>query len=95
LGTYATLVEKSFGIKVTKGAYWLARTGELTDLVDLTPYTERKLASTVTGFKRAVENQIFMPNPGFMCGTCSVNKACYAVNGADSHLYPELLVEEN
>lgn len=96
LGTYAILVEKTYGIKVTKGAYWMARTGELTPLIDLTHHTEARLASHINGFKRAIENQIFLPNIGFMCGTCSVNKACFAVNGADSHLYPELsLTEEN
>jgi len=95
LGTYAILVEKTFGVKVTKGAYWMSRTGELTPLIDLTHHTEARLASHINGFKRAIENKIFLPNPGFMCGTCSVNKACFAVNGPDSHLYPELLVEEN
>ena len=94
LGTYATLVEKIFGIRPIKGAYWMARTGELTDPVDLSHYTESKLGVQLNGFKKAVENKIFLPNPGFMCGTCSVNKACYAVNGQESHLYPELSESE-
>jgi putative RecB family exonuclease len=94
LGIYATLVDKIFGIRPTKGAYWMSRTGELTEPVDLSHYTESKLGAHLNGFKKAVENNIFLPNPGFMCGTCSVNKACYAVNGADSHLYPELTESE-
>jgi hypothetical protein len=48
------------------------------------------LASQVKGFKIAVDNNIFIPQPGFLCGTCSVNHACYAVKGKDAHLYPEL-----
>lgn len=90
LGTYATLVEKAFGVRPTKGAYWMARTGELTTPIDLSHYTEARLATQVKSFKRAVENNIFIPNPGFLCGTCSVNQACYAVNGSQSHLYPEI-----
>jgi hypothetical protein len=95
LGTYATLVEKTFGIRPSKGAYWMARTGELSDLFDLSHYTEQRLGVQVAGFKVAVENNIFIPNPGFMCGTCSVNAACYAVNGKDSHKYPELTGSED
>ena len=94
LGTYATLVEKLFGVRPTKGAYWMARTGELSNPVDLSHYTESRLGVQLNGFKKAVENNIFIPNPGFMCGTCSVNRACYAVNGQDSHLYPELTESE-
>jgi hypothetical protein len=94
LGTYATLVEKSFGIRPVKGAYWMARTGELSEPYDLSHYTEQRLGVQVAGFKTAVENNIFIPNPGFMCGTCSVNAACYAVNGKDSHKYPELTGSE-
>lgn len=90
LGTYAILTEKIMGIRPTKGAYWMARTGELTEPVELAHYTENRLATHVKGFKVAVDNNIFIPQPGFMCGTCSVNHACYAVNGKNSHLYPEL-----
>jgi CRISPR/Cas system-associated exonuclease Cas4 (RecB family) len=94
LGTYAILVEKAFGIRPTKGAYWMARTGDLSIPADLSHYTESRLGTQVKSFKLAVENNIFIPNTGFMCGTCSVNHACYAVNGKDSHLYPELTESE-
>ncbi len=90
LGTYAILTEKTMGIRPVKGAYWMARTGELTEPVELDHYTENRLATHVKGFKIAVDNNIFIPQPGFMCGTCSVNHACYAVKGKNSHLYPEL-----
>ena len=90
LGTYAILVEKTMGIRPVKGAYWMARTGELTEPVELDHYTESRLATHVKGFNIAVDNNIFIPQPGFMCGTCSVNHACYAVKGKNSHLYPEL-----
>lgn len=90
LGTYAILTEKTMGIRPVKGAYWMARTGEMTEPVELDHYTENRLATHVKGFKIAVDNNIFIPQPGFMCGTCSVNHACYAVKGQNSHLYPEL-----
>ena len=94
LGIYAILVEKILGVRPTKGAYFLARTGELTPPVPLDMYTENRFGSWLNKFKLAVENDIFIPAPGFMCGTCSVNTACYAVNGKDSHLYPEITIGE-
>lgn len=94
LGIYAIMVEKVFGIRPVKGAYWMARTGELTLPVDLSSYTESRVGSSFGAFKKAVEASIFIPAPGFMCGTCSVNAACYAVNGKDSHMYPELTESE-
>ncbi len=90
LGTYAMMCEKVLGIRPTKGAYYMARTGEITEPVSLDHYTESRLASHAKGFKIAVDNNIFIPQPGFMCGTCSVSHACYAVNGKESYKYPEL-----
>ena len=90
LGTYAIMCEKVMGVRPTKGAYFMARTGELTPPVDLSHYTENRLGSHLRGFKIAIDNNIFIPQPGFMCGTCSVNHACYAVKGIESHKYPEL-----
>lgn len=90
LGTYAIMCEKAMGIRPTKGAYFMARTGELSTPVDLDHYTQKRLATWVKGFKIAIDNNIFIPQPGFMCGTCSVNHACYAVKGSESHKYPEI-----
>jgi len=95
LGIYAILVEKTFGVRPALGSYFMARTGELTQPANLDRYTEARLGSWAKGFEIAMENKIFIPSVGFMCGTCSVNSACYAVGGKDSHLYPEILIGEN
>jgi hypothetical protein len=94
LGIYAVLVEKTFGVRPELGSYFMARTGELTTPVSLDRYTESRLGNQVKGFEIAVVNNIFIPAPGFMCGTCSVNSSCYAVGGKDSHLYPEVNIGE-
>jgi hypothetical protein len=94
LGIYAVLVEKTFGVRPELGSYFMARTGELTTPVALDRYTESRLGNQVKGFELAVINNIFIPAPGFMCGTCSVNSSCYAVGGKDSHLYPEVNIGE-
>jgi CRISPR/Cas system-associated exonuclease Cas4 (RecB family) len=94
LGIYAVLVEKTFGVRPELGSYFMARTGELTTPVSLDRYTESRLGNQVKGFELAVINNIFIPAPGFMCGTCSVNSSCYAVGGKDSHLYPEVNIGE-
>jgi PD-(D/E)XK nuclease superfamily len=95
LGIYSILVEKTFGVRPSLGSYFMARTGELTTPQSLDRYTEARLGSWAKGFELAMENKIFIPSVGFMCGTCSVNAACYAVGGKDSHLYPEILIGEN
>jgi CRISPR/Cas system-associated exonuclease Cas4 (RecB family) len=95
LGIYAILSEKVLGVRPTWGAYFLARSGELTTPVDLTNYTENRLGSWMKSFTLAVENKIFIPAPGFMCSTCAVNRACYVVNGEESYKYPELNLEES
>ena len=92
LGIYAILVEKTFGVRPTKGAYYMARTGELSTPVTLDHYTENRLGSWVKSFELAIENNIFIPAPGMMCGTCAVASACYAVNGKESHHYPEISI---
>lgn len=94
MGIYAIMVDKMFGVRPSLGAYFMARTGELTEPRNLDHYTEARLASWVKGFELAVTNNIFIPQAGFMCGTCSVKDACYAVKGKDSHLYPEIQVGE-
>ena len=94
LGIYAILVEKTFGVRPSLGSYFMARTGELTQPQSLDRYTEARLGSWAKGFELAMENKIFIPSVGFMCGSCSVNNACYAVGGKDSHLYPEITIGE-
>jgi hypothetical protein len=94
LGIYAILVEKTFGVRPQLGSYFMVRTGELTPPVALDRFTEERLGNWVKGFEIAVTNKIFIPAPGFMCGTCPVNSSCYAVGGKDSHLYPEIPIGE-
>ena len=95
LGIYAILVEKTIGVRPALGSYFMARTGELTAPQSLDRYTEARLGSWAKGFELAMENKIFIPQVSTMCGTCSVNAACYAVGGKDSHLYPEISIGEN
>jgi putative RecB family exonuclease len=95
LGIYAILVEKTIGVRPSLGSYFMARTGELTAPQSLDRYTEARLGSWAKGFELAMENKIFIPQVSTMCGTCSVNAACYAVGGKDSHLYPEITIGEN
>jgi putative RecB family exonuclease len=94
LGIYAILVEKAFGVRPSLGSYFMVRTGELTMPVSLDKYTEARLGSWAKGFEIAMDNKIFIPQVTSMCGTCSVNSACYAVGGKDSHLYPEITIGE-
>lgn len=95
LGIYAIMVEKTFGIRPQLGSYFMARTGELMEPTNLDHFTENRFGQWVKGFEVAVTNNVFIPSVGFMCGTCSVRDACYAVKGKDSHLYPEIQVGDS
>jgi hypothetical protein len=55
LGTYAIMCEKVMGVRPTKGAYFMVRTGELTPPVNLDHYTENRLGSHLRGFKIAID----------------------------------------
>lgn len=78
LGVYATAMEKQYGIRPKWGAYYMTRKGEMTPMVDLSHYTEEKLARWFRSFKRAVESDIFVPHVTSMCSGCGVREACYA-----------------
>jgi len=90
MGIYAVLVEKQFGLRPTGGAYWMSRSGELTEQYDLSHFTESRLASWAKNFEKAVLHDLYIPSPGMMCGTCGVRDACYIVKGKDSYKYPEI-----
>ena len=76
LGLYSVLLERLFKRPVTWGAYYMARKGGLTEMHDLSRFTEENLAYQFETLDRAIEAQIFIPHVTPMCSTCSVNRYC-------------------
>lgn len=82
LGLYASSIEKQFGIRPTAGYYYDARKAQTVLTSKLERWTPALFTELFRQFAVAVENQIFLPNVGMSCPSCSVKDYCYA-NGGD------------
>ena len=87
LGVYATGVELAYDMRPDAGGYWMARKPEAMSPVSLDGYGQRYLAHQQRQFLRGVEQEVFLPKPSNLCGSCSVRDSCYARGGRLSHLY--------
>lgn len=78
LGLYATLVEKTFGVRPSYGAYWMARKGDNLPLIPLDKYDEAYLATIYDSVKRSIGRKEFPPAGALQgeCQRCSVAHAC-------------------
>ena len=76
LGFYAAGLELMFGVRPHLGAYWMARKGGLTPLVDLDRYTPEFIGKMLDKFNLAVEHEIFLPHATSLCGSCGVRPLC-------------------
>ena len=90
LGLYASSIEKQFGVRPTQGYYYDARKAQtvLTDKLDR--WTPELFEELFRQFGIGVENQIFLPNVGMSCSTCSVKDYCYANGGEMSEMLDPL-----
>jgi hypothetical protein len=89
LGVYRLGIYLKYGVWVDHGAYWMARKGELSDIVDLTRYDPRTLNLWFDALKRALENRVFLPHVTSMCRACGLNRYCLAYGGTQSHRDPD------
>lgn len=90
LGLYAAALRLNGGPDISKGAFFMTRTGELTDFYDLSKYTDEYFIPIFKGLKMGIDNGIFIPNPGEACFTCDVAEACYTRGGIDAWKYDTL-----
>lgn len=87
LGFYACGMELAGLPRPSYGAYWMARKGELTQLVNLDHYTVAGITDELDQFNRALEAEVFLPKRGNHCNSCGVKFACAAMNGEQAHLF--------
>lgn len=78
LGIYKLAVEKIFGWKVVGASFFYAKDSKVVGLTarDLARYDEPYLTQLFTSLDAAVENKIYIPNPGGHCTMCPVKKFC-------------------
>ncbi|MEU9871119.1 PD-(D/E)XK nuclease family protein [Actinomadura sp. NPDC048021] len=75
LATYGVALEELTGEKVPWGAYWDCRNNELVTK-ELTNYPREVVGEWYRRFHEGRKNDIYLPNPGESCFTCTVRPAC-------------------
>jgi len=80
LAFYAAGMEEVLGIRPKWGGYWMARSGIVSELVDLDIYPKEMIVDIVTKFDTARRAEIFLPNFGH-CIMCNFKDKCKYKNG--------------
>jgi putative RecB family exonuclease len=81
LGLYATSVEKQFGLRPAAGFYYNARAGVFEQAPHFDNWTYPLFTELFRQFELSVQNEVFLPNLGMMCKSCSVSDYCHANGG--------------
>ena len=76
LGFYKIGLQKTFGIDIKWGTYFMARQYGVSPLVSLEQYTEEKLEYLVAGFDKARKAGIFLPNTNNCQYKCGLTAHC-------------------
>jgi hypothetical protein len=81
LGLYACAVQSVTGVRPTKGYFYNARQGIMEDGGDLSRWTVQLFTELFAQFEKGIQAEIFLPNLGMMCKSCSVKDYCHAYGG--------------
>lgn len=75
LAFYAAGIEELYNVRPSYGAYWMAREGTTSELVDLSIYSKDKIISIVKMFDDSRRVGAFIPNLSH-CKMCNVIDSC-------------------
>ena len=75
LAFYAAGMEEMLGIRPRYGAYWMARTGQTSELIDLDYFNKDDIIEIVSKFDQARKAELFIPNLNH-CIMCNVKEQC-------------------
>jgi putative RecB family exonuclease len=81
LGLYASSIEKQFGVRPVHGYYYDARKAQTVLTQNLGRWTPALFTELFKQFELGVSSNIFLPNVGMSCPSCSVGDYCYANGG--------------
>jgi hypothetical protein len=95
LALYASAIERAYGVRPKWGAFYMSRKGELSDLVDLSPWGIDYFDFMFTSMNEAMALGHFPPSVGDHCSYCSFSAFCPAVDGTKSAEYPLRIVKED
>ena len=82
---YGALLNQQHGLNVQYGAYYMFRTGLLTELRPFNVQSHQ-LGRYFNSAVKGIEAGIFLPNLGPLCGTCGVRKHCSVFGDGDEDL---------
>jgi len=71
LGFYKLGIERTFGVEVKWGTYYMSRGNNISEMVDLSEYTDEKMEYLVETFDKTLKAGLFLPNTNscqYMCG---------------------------
>ncbi|MBX6360061.1 MAG: PD-(D/E)XK nuclease family protein [Acidobacterium ailaaui] len=76
LKVYALILQALYGIEITEGDYWMAKTGKPTKIYDLGATRSAEVGQTIAMANEGILAEDFHPNPGDACKRCPVATAC-------------------
>jgi putative RecB family exonuclease len=76
LGTYAEMVDQTFGIRPRWGDYYLSRDARPTTPVELTPYSHEYLLAEYNKIDLMRKQGLYLVNEGQHCISCGVKAGC-------------------
>lgn len=76
LGLYRRAIKDLFDIDITYGEYYYTKFGESGGFVDLRRYTDEYLIDQFHCLDKAINQKLFIVNPGKHCKLCSVRPWC-------------------
>jgi hypothetical protein len=89
LAWYAAGISSVYDVPVYLGAYWDARSGEMSGIKTLSRLTLPLLTFWVQKYVEARSAGIFLPNLTNMCRACGVNRYCAAYGGSKAEMDPD------
>jgi hypothetical protein len=75
LAFYAAGMEEMLGIRPQYGAYWMARSGQTSELINLDYFSKDDIIEIVSKFDQARKAELFIPNLNH-CIMCNVKDQC-------------------
>lgn len=77
LGVYSVALAKQFGATVSRGDFWMAKSGKATYPYDLSEYTESVVTQMFHELDRNIGAGLFPPRPqASKCRVCDVRSSC-------------------
>jgi hypothetical protein len=88
LGLYASIIERTQGVRPKWGGYYMSRDAKVDDLFDLSTWSMDFYDYSFGVMNIAVNTGMFVPNVSDHCSWCGVRDYCVAQGGSKSSSFP-------